>query len=132
MGHFLPLAVLASAVLMMLGIHIFRDVRGKARNRRGACYSCGKSESALRAVSSRYGATYLYCSRCADRQALFMGVAGSIAALAGAATMAAKSLSIVEANVTGSALLAGGALLIVSLVLYGAVRYVSNRHHASA
>jgi len=133
MRPLLLLVILGSSVLVALVIHIFRDVRGKARNLRGACYSCGTTESDLHAVihtAGLYGVAYLYCARCATRQTFFKVVATSIAISVGAVTMAVISLSIIEANPLGAISLAGGSLLAFLLVLHYIWRHASPRARA--
>jgi hypothetical protein len=56
------LAILAIP-LTLLGVHIFRDVRGGRRNREQKCYACGANEQLWPVVHNK-GGLHLYCSYC--------------------------------------------------------------------
>jgi hypothetical protein len=59
--------------LVLLGVHIFRDIRGGKRNREKKCYSCGTGGRQLWPVSHNKGGLYFYCDQCQRRQELFLG-----------------------------------------------------------
>jgi hypothetical protein len=61
----LGLSILFSPVILALLFHIFRDLRGKARNSHGECYSCGTplSIAGFKTMSHHKGGIYTYCKR---------------------------------------------------------------------
>lgn len=59
--------------LVLLGVHIFRDVRGGKRNREQKCYACGAGGRQLWPVSHNKGGLYFYCDQCQRRQKLLLG-----------------------------------------------------------
>lgn len=67
MGALFLLMLLALPVLLLLGVHIWRDLRGEKRNKRQLCYACGNSlfaTTGARAISHAKGGTYMYCASC--------------------------------------------------------------------
>lgn len=125
----IALTVLASPIIAALLVHIFRDVRGRSRNARGTCYSCGESLAidGMRILHHHKGGTYLYCQRCGNRHELWKGIALSIMAFIGAATLGIVSVSSFERNPQQALLLAGIALLIVVFIVFLAIRYITTK-----
>ena len=83
------LAVLA-VPFMLMGAHIYRDVRGGRRNREQKCYACGAGGRQLWPVSHTKGGIYLYCDKCKRRQNFLLGAlvtVGSLAVIAFAVIM---------------------------------------------
>lgn len=122
MSELVILLVISAPVLAVLAVHIFRDVRGGARNRRGLCYACGKEE-AHRVVKHRYR----YCNRCASwherAKALSIGVAISAFALVlGAGILRSGSI-----NTWPAVAILCVCAIVLSAALYGLVRYLVSK-----
>lgn len=67
MGALFLLLLLALPFLLLLVVHIWRDLRGEKRNKRFLCYACGNSlfaTTGARAISHTRGGTYMYCASC--------------------------------------------------------------------
>jgi DNA-directed RNA polymerase subunit RPC12/RpoP len=129
MATFLGFAALASPVILALLLHIYRDVRGRARNARGVCYSCGRPYVAAEicVVNHHKGGTYVYCKRCGSRHELWKGIAVSVAAALGALTMFAYAMANHDADPLRSYLVAGIAFSILALVTLIGVRSASRK-----
>lgn len=121
--------ILISPILLILLVHIVRDVRGKSRNSSGACYSCGASlaVAGMRVLHHHKGGTYIYCQRCGDRHELSKGIVVSILALVGAAALGMAAVSTFESNAQQSLLLAVGALTIIAVVVAVAIKHVTKK-----
>ncbi len=129
MGFFIFFFILISPIILALLIHIFRDLRGKARNIRQKCYSCGRpvSMTEYRIISHHRGGRYIYCEQCADRHELWSSIAVSIMALGVATTLIVLSISEFDTSPQKSFLFAGLASAIVVIVVLVAARYISKK-----
>ena len=67
MSNLVVLAVVAAPVIAGLVVHIYRDIRGGKRNRRGCCYACGQPDDDMQRVHHHRGGTYRYCNLCVER-----------------------------------------------------------------
>jgi hypothetical protein len=126
MSELVILLVISVPVLAVLAVHIFRDVRGGARNRSGLCYACGKEE-ADQWVAHHKGGRYRYCHRCASwherAKALFIGVTISAFALVlGAGILRSGPIN----TWSGLAILCICAIVLLA-ALYAIVRYLVSR-----
>lgn len=80
MDEFLMWIVVGLATpVVLLVVHVFRDVRGGRRNRALCCYACGEGGRSLAPVHQHRGGSFQYCNSCRDRhgrlEALFVGLA---------------------------------------------------------
>jgi hypothetical protein len=66
---------------ILLGVHIYRDVRGGRRNKEQKCYACGTGGRQLWPVSHNKGGMYLYCAECKSRQDFLLGAFATVGAL---------------------------------------------------
>jgi hypothetical protein len=133
MGLVFGLSILFSPAILALLFHIFRDARGKARNSRGECYSCGKHFSIAehKVLSHHKGGIYSYCKRCGNRHELWNIIGGFAVLLAGAATLGIVSVSTFDTDPQKSWLLAGIALVIVVFVMLVTLRLITKKRDSS-
>lgn len=126
MDELVILMVISVPVLSVLAVHIFRDIRGEARNKRGRCYACGREE-ADQWVAHHGGGSYRYCHRCASRhqraQAFAVGATISAFVLVlGVGVLRSGSI-----NNWPSLAILGVCALVLLIVLYAIVRYLVSR-----
>jgi len=57
--------------LSFLALHIYRDIRGKQRNKRGSCYACGAEMMNAETVQHHKGGAFKYCIKCAAKSRLY-------------------------------------------------------------
>ena len=132
MGLVFGLSILFSPLILALLFHIFCYLRGKARNSRGECYSCGMpfSIAGHKVLSHHKGGIYSYCKRCGNRHELWKGIGGCAMLLAVVATLSIISVATFDTNPQKSWLLAGIALVIVIFIALIAVRYIAKARRA--
>jgi hypothetical protein len=78
-----------SIPLFIFLIHIFRDIRGKQRNKQGLCYSCGASLTIFGLESNGHNGFFLqnsyvhyfYCKNCASLHNFLKNIAWGILVL---------------------------------------------------
>lgn len=126
MSELVVLLAISMPVLAALAVHIFRDVRGGARNKRGLCYACGNQEADVW-VAHHKGGRYRYCGRCASRheraKALFVGVTISAFAL----VLGAGVLRTGTINTWSSLVILCLCAIVLLAALYGIVRYLVSK-----
>lgn len=112
---------------VLLAVHIVRDVRGEARNKKGLCYSCGRVHSPAVVVSHHRGGVYVYCSGCGKNHSAMKGIAVSAAALAGAIACAAIALAKWESEPLKAVVFGGIAASVFIVAVAAAVGYANRR-----
>jgi len=130
-----PLVIVVAIFLvpfLFFAVHVFRDIRGKNRNKHGLCYACGKAVFPEVPITHHRGGVFFYCSRCAKQQGLFKGFLVSIAVLAITATLAIQSLVKFESKPTESILFLVGAVSIVVMLIVVVVAYVRRQYKQSS